>query len=63
MLWRKAYKHIDYLQKSTFVESMWFTKVLTLVILFHNWDTIAGKYLELDRYCYIFPDGLIAYGQ
>jgi hypothetical protein len=61
--WETVYIQLDYLNKLSWITQMYITKVYTVVLVFHEWDSRAQAHDTLKRYCYIFSDGSIAYGQ
>jgi hypothetical protein len=62
MDWREVYQQIDMIGSCHHISDIGISPTLTVVIVFHDWDIVARRYLDLKRYCYIFRDGSIAYG-
>lgn len=63
MDWQKVYKKLDYLSEIAYVSNVYISYTLTVIIVFNMWDHVSQRYLNLDRYCYMFTDGAIGYGQ
>jgi len=64
MFWEEVYKSLDYLGAlRCAISGIWITKQMTVIIMFHQWDNTARRYETLERFCYIFSDESVAYGQ